>query len=158
MTHKATEGHDAELVQAKIRAAFGDSVFCGAITPADRRLDEELDEEQALYGTLHGKKWSEVPASFVGSYPDGIVLLTDDAFAAFLPAWLTCALQNKAVREMMIYTFAPREPSERTNRRIRSLTSPQREALKAFLAHCVEAESSGFIKERARKALARVAG
>lgn len=149
--------NDAEHVQAKIRTAFPDSEFFGSITPADGSLNEELDEEQALYGALRGKRWTEIPASFVGCYPDGVVLLTDEAFAAFLPAWLTCALQNKTVRELMVYTFSPREPSERTNRRIRSLTSPQREALQAFLAHCVEVESSGFVKERARRALARVA-
>jgi hypothetical protein len=149
---------NAELVQAKIRTAFPDSEFFGLITSADGSLNEELDEEQALYGALRGRKWTEIPASFVGSYPDGVVLLTDEAFAAFLPAWLTCALQDRTVRELMVYTFSPREPSERMNRRIRSLTSSQREALLAFLAHCVEVESSSFVKERARRALVRIAG
>jgi hypothetical protein len=156
MTQKA-KGNDAELVQAKIRAAFPDSVFSGSITPADGRLNEELDEERALYSALHGKKWTDIAASFIGGYPDGVVLLTDEAFATFLPAWLTCALQNKEVRELMVYTFSPREPSERSDRRVRNLTSSQREALRAFLAYCLEVESSNFVKERARRALARVA-
>jgi hypothetical protein len=88
------------------------------------------------------------------NYPDGIVLLTHEAFAAFLPAWLTCALTNNAVREFMVYTFSPElhKTSERMDSRIRLLTFPQKKALRAFLPHCVQVESSHFVTEHADRA------
>ena len=47
-----------------------------------------------------------IPTSFIEQNPDGVVLLTDEAFTVFLPAWLTCAIEKDKVREMMVYTFS----------------------------------------------------
>jgi hypothetical protein len=164
-------GHSnaVERLRDNIRTVFPDDAFLGSVTPVDRisekvyddvlGLDVELyDDQQALYGSLHRRRWSEIPASFINSNPDGIVLLTNETFVAFLPAWLTCALTDKQVREFMVYTFSPEpdKPSERMDSRMLLLTSQQKKALLAFLAHCVEVESSKFIKEHARTALAYV--
>jgi len=156
MTYRVKD--DGELVEAKIRAAFADSTFAGPITAVDEMTNEELDEEQALYGALRGRSWSEISASLIARYPDGIALLTDEAFIAFLPAWLTRALKDDEVLEAMVYMFSPHaRTSEMLNRRLRLLSAEQREALEAFLAHCVDVESSKFVKDHARRAVAHVA-
>jgi len=154
----------------KIRAAYPDTAFSGSVTrvdglPDEKLGEEELDEEKALYHGLRGKRWTDVDGSFVASNVDGISLLTDDAFTAFLPAWLIAALGNNNVRELLVYHFSPNLPddqmsestahqlSERQDRRIRQLTSAQIEALLAFLTYCFEVETSEFIKRHARKAV-----
>ena len=143
-------------LRSRIRAAFPDSTFNGPITGVDGLMNEELDEQRALYAALRDKKWSEVPTAVIDNNPDGVVLLTDEAFAAFLPAWLDRALTHEKVRELMVYVFSPdvHKSTERTGHRIEHLSPPQKEALLAFLTYCVEVESSKFVKERARSAVA----
>jgi hypothetical protein len=146
---------DADILRIKMREAFADARYTGPITGVDGQPDEIYDEEQALYGNLLGKKWSEVPASFIEHYPDSVVLLTDEAFLVFLPAWLMCAIDTENVRELMVYTFSKEsnESSDLIERRLRQLAPPQREALKEFLAYCLAVDSSKFIKQRAQTAL-----
>jgi hypothetical protein len=155
MTEQANNRNSYRVLRDNIIAAFPQSVFSGAITGVDGRTDEELDEEQALYNALHGRKWSDIEGSFVSSYPDGISLLTDQAFAAFLPAWLVAALDNDNVRELLVYFFSPstHQTSERRERRIQQLTLPQKKVLQAFLGYCFEVEASEFVKEHARSAV-----
>lgn len=102
--------HTNEVIQSSLRAridaAFPDLYYSGAVTPVDARLNqqiEELDEERALFNALKNKKWSDIPESIVLEHPNGHSLLTEDAFAAFIPAWLCVALANGEVRELMIY-------------------------------------------------------
>src|SRR6266481_4393519 len=155
MTEQTDREKAAELLRAKIRVAFPDARFSGPITEVDELLpDDERDEEQPLYDGLRGRKWSEIEASFVVSNVDGISLLTDEAYAAFLPAWLVAALEDDEVRELLVYGFSPvsqdgrmsesmaRQMTEREDRRIRQLTSAQLEAILAFLTYCIEVETS----------------
>lgn len=159
MTEQASNGKSDQVLRASIIAAFPNSVFSGSITAVDGRTDRELDEEQALYNALYGKKWSDIEASFVSSYPDGISLLTDEAFAAFLPAWLIAALGDNEVRELVVFFFSSsaHEPSERRDRRIQQLTLLQKKVLREFLTYCAEMEASEFVKEHARSAVEYVA-
>ena len=104
-------------------------VFSGRITPADDETDEEFDEERALYGALHGKKWSEIPASFIKLYSYSIPLLTEEAFGIFLPAWLSGALDDREVRRAVVYAFSPHPRDEDRsfmNRRVQPLSGPQK--------------------------------
>jgi hypothetical protein len=169
MTEQTDRDKAAELLRAKIKATFPDGVFSGPITAVDGLTDEELDEQEldedkALYHGLRERRWSEIEGSFAASLPDGLPLLADRAFAAFLPAWLVAALANDEVREFVVYHFSPdthqHSPSEwmnRMDRRIRQLTSAQREAILAFLTYCIEFETSEYIKDRARRAVEYVA-
>ncbi len=145
---------------ATLRGAFPDDIFAGPVTADVGPEDEDREEELTLGSELAGKKWSEVPAALVKVYPDGMALLTDQAFAAFLPAWLAVALGDGEVREMLAYHFSPavHGPSERSDRRIRQLTPSQREALIAFFAHCADVEHSKFVKAHAQHALRYVMG
>lgn len=159
MTRLADLGNAAERVRAKIEAAFPDLVFCGAVTGADGLPNEELDEERALYGALHGKSWSKIPPSFIERNPDAIVLLTDKAFGAFLPAWLISALMNEEVRKLFVYVFSPRihKSMEVIDSRIRPLTPPQKEALLDFFSYSADFESSLSVQEHAQASLTHLA-
>jgi hypothetical protein len=155
MTQSPNESEAVLALRLQITRAFPDFTFNGPITGVDGLMNEELDEERALYAALRDKKWSEVPTSVIDNNPDGVVLLTVEAFAAFLPAWLDCALTHEKVRELMVYVFSPdvHKSTERTDKRIGHLTSQQKETLLAFLTYCLEVESSKFVKERARSAV-----
>jgi hypothetical protein len=154
MTEQTNKRKSGQVLRDNIIAAFPGSVFSGPITRVDGRTDEALEEEQALYNALRARKWSDIEGSFVSSNVDGIALLTDQAFAAFLPAWLIAALDENEVREMLVYFFSPsaHEPSESRDRRIEQLTLPQKKVLRAFLTYCFEVEDSEFVKEHARSA------
>lgn len=156
MTESSDEANALEEMREKIRLAFPDVVFSGQITPADGESGEEFDEEQALYGALHGKKWSEIPSSFIKSYSYSIPLLTEEAFGIFLPAWLSGALDDQEVRRAVVYAFSPHRRDEDAsfmNRRVQPLSGPQKEAIRAFLAHSLDVETSKFVQDHARRAL-----
>ena len=144
---------ERRLLQKRIEDAFGDMPFNGPITSVDGMENEELDEQRLLYAELHAKRWRDISPDFIKAYPDGVVLLSDDAYAAFLPAWILCALEDEKVRELLIYQFSPETPSDRIHHRVLQLTTTQRGALLEFLTYCISLEASHHIKEAARKAV-----
>lgn len=154
MTGKTNQEQAAELLLIQIKTAFPDAIFSGSITAVDGSQQEELDEELTLYTNLSGKRWSDIPHSFIENYPDGIVLLTAAAFAAFLPAWLTCAIAREKVREMTAYMFSSDDsgPSVFMGNLINQLSNSQKKALQSYLAYCADFESDPDIKERFRSA------
>ncbi|MEJ2653238.1 MAG: hypothetical protein P8173_16020 [Gammaproteobacteria bacterium] len=155
MSHTPNNENSLESLRAQIQSAFPDFSLSGSITGVDGAADEVLDEEQALYSELRGQKWSDIPASFIRDFPDGFLLLTDEAYVAFLAAWLSCALKDAEVREMVVYSLSP-DAHKRSNWRgqhIHLLNSSQRKVLQSFLAYCVDIESSKYIKQHAQAAL-----
>lgn len=168
MTEQAEPKRSAESVRERIKAAFPDSIFSGPITGIDgeqqlydERDDEGnpiYDEEQALYETLRGKRWSEIPGAFIEIYSDCHLLLSDAAFAAYLPAWLSYSLTHEEVRELMVYAFSPEshESMEGADHRLRRLTPLQIEALREFLAYALDVTTSTFVKKEAFSAMAYI--
>jgi hypothetical protein len=148
----------AESVQAKIRSAFPDFVYSGPITSADGKTGEDYDETEALYNELYGKSWSEISVPFIRGYADGLFLLTVEAFAAYLPAWLIEGIADPQVGEVMVYTFCPEhgKDRQRMDSRMERLNSMQKEALSAFLAYCYQTNSSKYLRDCAEQALAYV--
>lgn len=160
MSHTPNNENRLVPLQDQIQSAFPDFSFSGSITSVDGAADEVLDEEQAIYSELRGRKWSDIPVSFIQDFPDGFLLLTDEAYVAFLAAWLSYALKNAEVREMVVYSFSPdahKRPDWR-GRHIKLLNSLQRNVLQAFLAHCAETESSKHVKQHAQTALQYIEG
>ena len=159
-------GNEQESEIASLRElickTFPAERFDGMITPVDGAFSEELDDEKDLYETLQNLKWPEIPATFVRANPDGFVLLTDAACAAFLPAWLIQSLdaqKENIVREFVSYAFSPREdmaPDTSFNiaNRFRQLNFAQRSTLRAVLEHFVKYEPSEFIRNHAERAVA----
>jgi len=69
---------------------FPERVVVGTIAP------HECAECNALREQLEGITWSEVPSAFIISNKGALPLLSQDAYVAFLPAWLRQALQEPA--------------------------------------------------------------
>jgi hypothetical protein len=147
--------NSAERLRTQMRAAFPDVAYAGAITPADGKTGQDYDEHEALYNALHDKPWSQIPAAFIRGNAHGLVLLTAEAFVAYLPAWLNEGLVSPEVAEVMVYTFYPDPAKNRDHmdQRMHAMSSPQSEVLAAFLAYCSQTTTSGFLKDHATQAL-----
>jgi hypothetical protein len=152
---------DIRSLRELIRRTFPAKQFDGKITPADGAFTEELDEEKDLYDTLRNIEWPDIPETFIRANPDGFVLLTDAACAAFLPAWLIQALDTEKeniVREFLTYAFSPREDmapdtSISIANRFKQLNSAQRSTVLSVLEHIAKYEPSQFIKDHAKYAV-----
>ncbi len=147
-----------DALREMVRQAFPTETYDGMVTRYDPGpWTEELDEEQALYETLKGRSWPDIPSDFLCHYPDAFCLLAPEALAAFIPAWLMYSLENlqgeNEIREFLIYTFSPPGYSWEY---LSPLTSQQRSTVRALLAEFAENEPNAFVREHAAKALARV--
>jgi hypothetical protein len=60
----------------------------GVIAPHD------CDECYALRAQLTGRVWDSIPAAFLDSNDGALPLLSQDAYVAFLPAWLMRAVRD----------------------------------------------------------------
>ena len=147
-----------------VRLAFPAEAYTGRITQHDEKLDDpEFDEERALYEALNGRKWTDVPRTLLDSQPDGYVLLTDKAFAAFLAAWLMRSLENidaeNEVRDFVVYAFSPKhdmvpDTTEFILRRLGCLSPEQRATLHSLLMEFAERDPSAFRRKLASQAVA----
>jgi hypothetical protein len=153
----------SELREA-IQQTFPAERYDGVITNDDKKLDDpELDDEKELYEALKGKKWTDVPQQLLDTQPDGYVLLTDEAFAAFIAAWLMRSLESldgeNEVRDFVVYAFSPRDDMvpDTTGlvlHRMRILSSQQRRVLHSLLTEFAERDPSEFQKRLALEAVA----
>ncbi len=134
-----------------IRTAFPAGIFEGQVTPFDGAFIEPNDEEELLFKALKGRKWTDLEPELLTSLVDGYVFLTDEAYRAFLPAWLTFALGNldgeNEVRSFILYSFG------RTAQRLRALRREQRAVVRTVVAYFGEREQNDFLKEHATQAL-----
>jgi hypothetical protein len=158
VTTRVSDSDFREAVRTRIREAFPDFVYSGPITAADGKTGEDYDEPEALYNELHGKSWVEISAPFLHGNAHGLVLLTVEAFNAYLPAWLLEGLTDAEVGEIMVYTFCPEDGKDRhrMDSRLENMNSPQRAALLAFLTIFAKTSASKFVKDRAEQAEAYV--
>jgi len=152
---------DSELTK-RIESAFPATRCTGPITKFDNQQGEEFDEDQFVFEALSGRTWKEVPRQFVREHPGSLVLLGPEAFSAFLPIWLLCAMEEmnheNEVRELLIYSFCPKpdlvpDTSFLIRDWLRQLNSEQRQTVRAFLAYCSSAEPSPFLRAHASRAV-----
>jgi hypothetical protein len=151
------------LLRKSICESFPSEPFTGKVTPVDGEWTPELDDEETLYTELLGRRWTDVPIELIRKYPSGLGLLTDQAFCAFLPAWLTVSLDDldgeNEVREFAVYMFGPERTGDsmslgRTRRWLRMLNGDQRRTLRSILLEFSVSEPSGFIRAAAAEGLA----
>jgi len=145
---------------ASLRRAIGNSFpaepYLGAITPCDQdgEWPEELDDDEDLYKTLPGLKWTAVPEELLQRQPSGFGLLTNTAFVAFFAAWLTRALDDidgeNQVREFVVYSFCD------NLRQYRILDVNQRSVLRSVLMEFSKRERNRFVREKASEAVALI--
>jgi hypothetical protein len=155
-----------------IRRAFPTVTYTGKITRHDGVWLPELTEENAIhdddkfvYEALQGRKWTDVPKSFLHEQPDGFVLLTEEALVAFVAAWLMCSLDDidgeNNVREFLVYSFSPSPNFLGGNTdfkvsRLRALSPEQRFVVRALLAEFAECEVDSSIRADAAKGVALI--
>lgn len=75
-------------VEQRLRAAFPPRTVAGVITP------HECPECDAIRKRLAQKTWADVPDEFAEEFAGSLPLLSPDAYNAYLPIWLRCALRN----------------------------------------------------------------
>jgi hypothetical protein len=169
------QGKDERIsaLRESIRRLFPAEPYTGKVTRYDGEWAPEddnkalLDDDQVLYEALNGRRWTEVPTQLLRNQPDGLPLLTDEAYVAFLPAWLMCSLENihgqNEVRNFVVYNFAPRpemmpDMTEFTVDRLRVLNPEQRLAIRSLLAEFAKQEASSNIRNLASQAVALIDG
>jgi Family of unknown function (DUF6714) len=144
-------------LREQLREAFPSVAFSGPITPVDSSNDEQYEDERQLQGVLRARSWTGVPSAFITTYADSLPLLTREAFAAFLPAWLNCGLVDASVREAVVSVFdkgRAGEPSDFTDNRVKLLTSVQREAVKAVLTYFASFDGPIPLREEIQRCIA----
>ena len=157
----SAEPDDARInaLRERIRRAFPASPYHGAITPGDdaHPWPEELDDEKFLYDALKDRSWTDVSSDFVYQFHGEWILLTPEAYAAFIPAWLTRSLDNmegkNLVRDFLVYPCSPPGISWKL---LSPLNAEQRSVFRDLVAEFAERERSRFVREQAIKALARI--
>jgi hypothetical protein len=70
----------------KLLGVFPQRVVEGQVAPHD------CPECRALRSQLSGSAWATVPREFIRENPDTLVLLSHEAYLAYLPAWLRQAV------------------------------------------------------------------
>ena len=100
---------------------------------------DETDDED-LFRMLKQRRWTDIPADFINRHLGAFVLLTAQAFATFIPAWLIFSLEhNFKGAEFVVFTFGPQDLDAPTHIRplsvemFRVLTPLQRRTLHLFL-------------------------
>ena len=149
-----------------IQRTFPAETYSGRITSYDDRLDDPgLDEEKDLYEALKGRRWTEIRQQILDSKPDGYVRLTNEAFAAFIAAWLTRSLDDingeNEVRDFVVYTFSPKhdmvpDTTASTVRQLRAMSPEQRSTLRSLLTEFAKRASSAFQRRLASEAVALI--
>ena len=122
----------ARELRDQIRSAFPAAAYYGQITVCD------CGECTYIREGLRQKRWDEISAKFV-DFTCSPVLLTEEAFCAFLPAYLLRALDDLTssaiVLELTVYSVCLSNDDDlpRMVLRARLMTPVQIEAIRAFL-------------------------
>jgi hypothetical protein len=162
-SRNSERGEDDEITSAlreSIRRSFPAGRYTGKVTPHDGEYDPNdeataiLDDDQFLCDALNGQRWTEIPTDFLHTQPDGYALLTDDAFVAFLPAWLMSSLEGmnaeNEIRDFVVYSFCD------SSRQFRVLNSAQRLTVRSILEEFTRRGTSEFVKKLAVKAVSLI--
>lgn len=154
---------EISLLRQSIQRAFPAETYTGKVTPYDDKLDDpDLDEEKGLYEMLKGRKWTDIPQRFLDSKPDGYFRLTDEAFRAFLGAWLMYSLENidgeNRVRNFVVYAFSPKDDmvpntTDHIRRKLEILNPDQRQTLRSLLMEFSQQDPSAFRRKLASDAV-----
>lgn len=124
----------AELVEF-IKASFP------CVSPPGEVIEHFCDECLSLQNAFKGKTWTEVSDNTIVENYDKLPLFTPEAFAFYVPAFMTYALGDPAfrdeiVREFLVYSFSPsNDPGSKSfwNLRKAKLSAEQCTAICTFL-------------------------
>jgi hypothetical protein len=151
-----TQEQDVRLtvLRDSIRSAFPSEPYTGKVTVSDDALtDPDMAAEKELHDALQGRRWTDVPTHLSRRAWDTFVLLTDEAYPAFLAAWLLYSLEDmdgeNEVRESLVYSF-------QTMRQFRALDADQRLVVRSLLSEVKERDPSKFVRDHAAEAIALI--
>jgi len=110
--------------RGRLVQAFPPRPFHGLVSTHD-----ECDEGIALRRELPGKRWDEVPGTFVDDNSLSLALLEERALVAFLPAWVLRSMEkfdrDNLVLEFTVYFLCPGSWGEDSNEeRLAKLVEP----------------------------------
>jgi hypothetical protein len=128
---------------------------------------ESLDDDLDLAHGLKGRSWSDIPNDFIDEHSGDLVLLTHEAFAAFLPAWIVRSLDehngSALVLELTVYALRPGHFNESEvlqnamdewwQDRAAVFDRMQRKALRVFLQFVLESDRYRFLEDDAVEAI-----
>ncbi len=107
------------------------------------RANQDLPyaDEKLLYEYLYGRKWTEISREFLDGMHFDFLLLTMEAWVAFLAAWMMHSLEDSretrhTMGSALVIVLSPGdEPwmTDFTLNRLRVLNSEQRAAVRSFL-------------------------
>ena len=151
-----TQEQDVRLtvLRDSIRSAFPSEPYTGKVTVSDDALtDPDMAAEKELHDALQGRRWTDVPTHLSRRAWDTFVLLTDEAYPAFLAAWLMYSLEDmdgeNEVRESLVYSF-------QTMRQFRVLDADQRVVVRSVLSEVKERAPSKSVRDHAAEAVALI--
>lgn len=141
--------------------SFAVKPYTGQVTTADgMEWAEELDDDLGLWHELSGKAWTSIPDEFLDRHANSLVLLTPEAFAAFIPAWIRRALSDDDVREFTIYAIEPPKSGpcfaalmQHWRARLGRLTIDQLRTVRTFLSCVRDHDPDRWNREHAMRAL-----
>ena len=102
----------------------------------------ECEECQQLSADLAGVEWTAMPDALIEGNPSGLSLLSPEAYAYFLPAYVLYALDHftseSLAAEMTVYGLAYNEPANEDmadwqRERLKFITAEQLDVLQRFL-------------------------
>ena len=158
--------HQMKILSERIIRAFPPVHQRGPILAGGDKGPWTLEQfhEEDLLNHLKGGFWTQVPPEIIARHLGDFVLLTADAFATYVPAWLLYALYNdNQGAEFIAHTFTPQEADGSRKIRplsvemFRALTPLQRSALRDFLIFLSEFHPDDYIADRAAAAVDAVA-
>jgi hypothetical protein len=142
-----TSSLELDELRKTLAHAFPPQPFFGLVSTHD-----ECDDGIALRRELPGKRWDEVPATFVDDNSLSLPLLEERALRAFLPAWLLRSREkfadNDLVLEFTVYFRCPGNPDEEWDdealaKQVEPFDIAQRTLVGDFLAAVLERSDLG---------------
>ena len=126
-------------LKARVRAAFSG----GECPPQDRIAFHQCAECAELRAAFADIQWETMPDALIESYEGSLPLLSPDAFAYFLPAYIRYATDHLTWRaspsEYTVYAVGPDAPRNEDiadwhRKRFKALTAEQADVIDEFLA------------------------
>lgn len=131
--------------------AFAEAPALSADRVASHRGCLECEELRESFG---GRHWSDLPADVIRYQREALVLLTTEAFRAYLPAYMLLALRsddpaNADVQQYTLFSLAPEERERRHELigRIASWSAAEIDAVVAYLRAVAADRINGFDDE-----------
>lgn len=123
--------------------------------PPDRIVVHECLECEEVSRDFAGQRWTELSWDVLESHHDSIPLLSPEAFAYYLPAYLTAAVKDRArFGDVVLYNLAPTADAWSARRRAACQYSGEQLQLILDVAEAIAREDLQYFDRFMRRARA----